>query len=128
MEIDGISSMIKSIGRIDLSFSRVRSSVKPPFNQEGPSLRNEKSSKTMIQEAEKDPEKNVEILASNIQKVLQKMNYSLQFQVDSESNRVIMKVLNHKGEIIREIPPEELVHVARNLPDIEELLLNSKEG
>jgi len=110
MEITSLNNIIKSIGQMDLSFFRIRSSGASPSAV-----------------AVKDMKRELQILTLKIQEALQAMNFSLKFILDAESEQVIMKVVNQKGEVIREIPPEEQIRLARNLPDISDLLVSLKE-
>jgi len=49
---------------------------------------------------------------------------SLEFSVDDESGRTVVKVLDSQtNEVIRQIPSEEMLAIARNLDRIEGLLL-----
>jgi len=121
MEIANISNIIKSIGETALSFSRPRSPETATSSTEPPTQ--DKVSLMVNDVAVKNKERDLQILASNIQKAVRAMNFSLKFQVDAETDQVIMKVVNEEGEVIREIPPEEQIRLARNLPDISDLLL-----
>jgi len=52
-------------------------------------------------------------------KSVEMKNVRLQFEVDAESRRVVIKVLDREsGEIIRQIPPEEMVHVSKVLSEL----------
>ncbi|HPQ69756.1 MAG TPA: flagellar protein FlaG [bacterium] len=52
-------------------------------------------------------------------KSVEMKNVRLQFEVSSESRRVVIKVLDREsGEIIRQIPPEEMVHVSKVLSEL----------
>lgn len=59
--------------------------------------------------------------AEKVEKAVQRLNdqlrdmqRDLQFSVDSDSGRTILKVIHSEsGEVIRQIPPEELLHLAR---------------
>lgn len=50
---------------------------------------------------------------------------SLDFSVDEASNRTVIKVINTEtGEVVRQIPPEEVLELARNLESQMSAILN----
>ena len=52
---------------------------------------------------------------------------NLQFSIDKDSGKTIVKVLDGQTqEVIRQIPSEELVSLARNMTKLEGMLLNQK--
>jgi len=52
----------------------------------------------------------------------------IQLTVDEESNMVIVKIIDKEtNEVIRQVPPEELVKLSRNARDLKGLLID-KEG
>jgi len=53
------------------------------------------------------------------------MNRTIRLEVDNELHRVIVKIVDKKsGEVIRQIPPEELVELARKMRDREGVFLD----
>ncbi len=51
-----------------------------------------------------------------IQDHVQTIQRDLEFTVDENSGRIVVKVIDAKSkEVIREIPPEEVMHLARNI-------------
>jgi hypothetical protein len=55
-------------------------------------------------------------------------NYELSFRLDKEHGRVVIQVIDSKtGTIVRTVPPEDLVHALRHLPDGRGVLLD-REG
>ncbi len=49
----------------------------------------------------------------------------LKFEIDADLDRVIVKVVDEQsGEIIRQIPPEELLKIAKQLGEIQGLLID----
>jgi len=126
MEIVRINSLIKSIREMDLSSLRIWSSETSQSAEHNSAYQDRVSvqGKTAVV---KDTEKELEVLALNIQEAIQTMNYKLQFLLDAASDQVIMKVVNHKGEVIREIPPEDQLRLARNLHEIENLLFDERK-
>lgn len=52
---------------------------------------------------------------------------NLQFSIDKDSGKTIVKVVDvQTSEVIRQIPSEELVSLARNMTKLEGMLLNQK--
>ena len=60
-------------------------------------------------------EKAVKALAESLNSFMKSMSYSLQFVPDKESGRVVVKVLDGEGNVVRRIPPESLGELADNL-------------
>lgn len=59
-----------------------------------------------------------------VRESLQQSGSRLQIEVDQDLNRVIVKILNgDSGEIIRQIPPQEVIDLAKNLSGTKGLLL-----
>ncbi|WP_199608985.1 flagellar protein FlaG [Flocculibacter collagenilyticus] len=62
-----------------------------------------------------EPEK-LEVVAQQLQEFVGSLNKSLNFVVDEESGRDIIKVVDkNSGELIRQIPSEEVLRVVNNL-------------
>ncbi|MBM3302988.1 MAG: flagellar protein FlaG, partial [Deltaproteobacteria bacterium] len=53
-------------------------------------------------------EESVRELADRINEFMRSMNYSLQFVPDREAGIVVIRVLDGKGKVIRQIPPEAM--------------------
>ncbi len=73
-------------------------------------------------------EESVRELADRINEFMRSMNYSLQFVPDRESGMVIIKILDGKGKVVRQIPPEELASISSMLGDRIGVLLNERWG
>jgi uncharacterized FlaG/YvyC family protein len=56
-------------------------------------------------------EESLQAIAERINQSLKSMSYSLQFVPDKESGVVVIKVLDEKGKVIRQIPPEVMVEL-----------------
>lgn len=69
----------------------------------------------------------VESAVRELQQAAEASGANLQFSVDKEINKTIVKVVDSStGDLIRQIPSEELVTIARNLDKVQGLLLNQK--
>ncbi len=61
------------------------------------------------------PEK-VEQAVKQINDYLQSVQRNLQFSVDRDTNQIVVKVIDAKtGEVVRQIPPESALEMARNM-------------
>jgi len=54
-------------------------------------------------------------VATGIMSFLDAAKYSLEFIPNQENGRVTIRVLDSAGKLIREIPPEEIVRLSRNI-------------
>jgi flagellar protein FlaG len=64
---------------------------------------------------------------SRLNNYVQSLRRDLQFRVDENSNRVIVTVVDSEsGEVIRQIPSEEVMAVALSLESAQGLLVNEK--
>ena len=70
----------------------------------------------------------VQQAVSRLNDYAQTLRRDLQFRVDKDSNRVIVTVTDSEsGDVIRQIPSEELLAIARSLEAAQQgLLLNAK--
>ena len=57
-------------------------------------------------------EKAAKALTENLNSFVKSMSYSLQFVSDTENGRVVVKVLDGEGKVIRSIPPESAEELA----------------
>jgi uncharacterized FlaG/YvyC family protein len=67
-----------------------------------------------------DPKK----IAESINRFMEAMNVELKLIPDLETGRVIIKVINNQGEVIRQIPAEALVELSSKLGSDIGLLVN----
>lgn len=64
---------------------------------------------------------------SEIQKYLSENQRNLQFSTDEESGRLVVKVIaTDTGELIRQLPSEEALRIARSLDDMNSFLFDAK--
>lgn len=67
-------------------------------------------------EANQAGEKKVEEAVGNLHDFVQKLSRTLQFSIDEESGRTVIKVIESETKkVIRQIPPEEALALAQNL-------------
>lgn len=64
---------------------------------------------------------------SEIEKFLKASQRNLEFSMDEESGKIVVKVIaTDSGELIRQLPSEEALRIARNLSDVNNVLFNAK--
>lgn len=62
-----------------------------------------------------------------IQSTVDNLAHNLRFSIDEDTGKTIIKVMDvHTEEIIRQIPSEEAVEIARTLDKVQGLLFNGK--
>ena len=65
--------------------------------------------------------------AEKLSKVMEILNHSIRFAVDDESDRMIVKVVNSEtNEVIRQIPPKEMLQLMHRLDQMAGLMLDEK--
>lgn len=63
----------------------------------------------------------------SLNKVMADLSQGLEFTIDSDSHRTIVKVVDmHTKEVIRQIPSEEMLQIAKALDQISGLLIKQK--
>jgi len=65
----------------------------------------------------------LEHAVSKVKEALQESNSQLQIEVDPDLERVVVKILKgDSGEVIRQIPPKEVIDLAKNLSGLKGVL------
>jgi flagellar protein FlaG len=65
----------------------------------------------------------LEQAVGKVREALQQSGSQLQIEVDPELHRVVVKILSRdSGEVIRQIPPQEVIDLAKNLAGSKGLL------
>ena len=65
-------------------------------------------------------------VANGIRSFLDAAKYSLEFIPNQKNGRVTIRVLDSAGRLIREIPPEEIVRLSRNVDSGTGVLVDEK--
>ncbi len=74
-----------------------------------------------------EAEEQIKQAVQKIQGVVDNLAQSLLFSIDEETGKTIIKVMDaHTEEIIRQIPTEEAIEIARTLDKAQGLLFNGK--
>lgn len=87
------------------------------------------SSGTTANAQTNSPQSTAEIqqAVDKIQDSVDKLAQNLQFSIDNDTGKTIIKVMDaHTQEVIRQIPTEEAVSIARTLDKVQGLLFNDK--
>jgi flagellar protein FlaG len=73
------------------------------------------------------PEEQVKEAVQKIQGVVDNLAHNLRISVDQDTGKTVVKVMDiHTDEVIRQIPTEEAISIARTLDKVQGLLLNDK--
>ncbi len=73
-----------------------------------------------------DPEK-ARGLVDEVQSYLENINIQLSFKVHEETGETIVQVTNKEtGEVIRQIPPEDLLKLREKLEELRGVLFNGR--
>ncbi len=88
------------------------------------------SASNSLQLSSKDELRSEELIkqaVENIQETVGNLAHNLRFSVDHDTGKTIIKVMDaHTEEIIRQIPTEEAIEIARTLDKVQGLLFNDK--
>lgn len=69
----------------------------------------------------------IEEAAERIKEFVQPINDSIQFSVDEDSGRIVVKVIDlQTKEILRQVPSEEALNIANALDRLQGLLIQNK--
>jgi|GEM_PF-5952558 len=69
----------------------------------------------------------IEELIGELNDVMRVMNTKISFSIDSETNRPIIQVSDKDtGELIRQIPPAELMRVSQRMSDVLGILFDDR--
>ncbi|MBI5092490.1 MAG: flagellar protein FlaG [Candidatus Hydrogenedentes bacterium] len=62
--------------------------------------------------------------AANV--ILANQGTGVRLRVDQESSQVIVQLINDKNEVIKQIPPEEMLQIAARMRELEGMLFNKQ--
>lgn len=78
-------------------------------------------------ETEAQNAKQLAAQVTRLNEFAQQMKRDIEFSVDQESNRTIIRVRDTEtGEVIRQLPPEEILRIAERLAEAEGLLVREQ--
>ena len=74
-----------------------------------------------------EKEEQVKEAAEKINEFIEAMTHDLSFSVDKDTNRTVVKVLEREsGDVIRQIPAEEVLKIAKVLDELKGLIIREK--
>ncbi len=72
-------------------------------------------------------EEQIQQAVQKIQGVVDNLAHNLRFSIDEDTGKTVIKVMDiHTKEVIRQIPTEEAINIARTLDKVQGLLFNDK--
>ncbi len=73
------------------------------------------------------PAEDVKGVVSSTNDLLKRLNTELKLEVDAESNRIIVKVIDAESkEVVRQIPAEEFIELSKRMEDAVGMLFDKK--
>ncbi|MCG8426475.1 MAG: flagellar protein FlaG [Chromatiales bacterium] len=76
-----------------------------------------------------ETERNLDGVVDDLNQYAQAVKRQLQFSVDDESGKTIVKVLDAEtGDTIREIPAEEVLNMQKRLQEVSDMLFSNEES
>ncbi|OLF54868.1 flagellar protein FlaG [Pseudomonas chlororaphis subsp. aurantiaca] len=79
------------------------------------------------QQAQQSEQDKLKMAVAEIEKFVQSVKRNLEFSIDEPSGKVVVKVIaSDSGEVIRQIPNEEVLKLANSLNDASSLLFSAK--
>jgi flagellar protein FlaG len=74
-----------------------------------------------------ESEEQIKQAAKHTQEAVDNLAHNLRFSIDEDTCKTIIKVVDvHTDEIIRQIPTEKAIEIARTLDEVQGLLFNDK--
>lgn len=74
-----------------------------------------------------EQEERAKAAAEKINEFIESFTRDLQFTIDRDSERVVLKVVDRKsGDVIRQIPSEEALKIAKALDELKGLIIREK--
>ncbi len=71
-------------------------------------------------EEQKPPKPDINVLGEKLQKLLSDTNVALEFKIDEETNKMILRLIdNETKEVLQQFPPELALKIARIISSIE---------
>ena len=111
------------------SVSRVHEQSVVEVSNETQVVKQEPAETTPLTQSVVVDEKEIEEVVEDLNEFAQSVQRQLEFSVDDDSGKTIIKVIDAEtGETIRDIPPEEILNMQKQLRETSELLFNNEES
>lgn len=100
----------------------------PPSSAANKSAMAPKADSVAAVPVSKDPDSSkLKTAVQEIEKFVQSVKRNLEFSIDETSGKVVVKVIaSETGEVVRQIPSEEVLKLADNLSNASSVLFNAK--
>ncbi|KAB0506219.1 MULTISPECIES: flagellar protein FlaG [Pseudomonas] len=80
-----------------------------------------------VRKTEQSEQDKLKMAVQEIEKFVQSVKRNLEFSIDEPSGKVVVKVIaSESGEVVRQIPNEEVLKLANSLNDASSLLFSAK--
>jgi flagellar protein FlaG len=80
-----------------------------------------------VSKSAKTEQEKLKMAVEEIEKFVQSVKRNLEFSIDEPSGKVVVKVIaGDSGEVVRQIPNEEVLKLANSLNDASSLLFSAK--
>jgi flagellar protein FlaG len=110
---------IEAMGAANVSPPRVN---EPAQQVERKRQESQQQAQSTTQESKVPPEE----LLSQIKSITEDGLYSVRFERDSSSDALIVKIVDSEtDEVIRQIPPEELINLSKHLKELSGSIVNT---
>ncbi|MCB1947402.1 flagellar protein FlaG [Nitrosomonas sp.] len=100
-----------------------------PPSQNVPAANSRTASSTQVSKIEQNIQSEIPIeqAAEKIKETVNNLAQNLQFSIDEDTGKTVIKVMDvQTQEIIRQIPSQEAISIARTLDKVQGLLLNDE--
>lgn len=130
--VAGVAGAVGNEGRSNVQATRNARPATPP--EGGDKVAAQSPPRTLREMSEEEQQKQKEKEEDELTQAVSEMNErsdllrrNLQFSVDGDSGRMVIKVIDSQtDEVIRQIPKEEMLEIARSLEKAEGLLFRAK--
>jgi flagellar protein FlaG len=69
----------------------------------------------------------IEQIVSELNNFIQIFNTKIAFEIDKETKKTVLKIIDaQSNEIIRQIPPEELLAISKRISELLGLIINAR--
>lgn len=121
---------IQSIGRNSPAGSLITDKLPPPPTSAIANTQNAtaiETSTAVTQAARSPTASEINKAVSDINKIIQATSQNLEFTVDNDANEVVVKVVDQQTkEVLRQIPTQEALEIAKSLDKLQGLLIKQE--
>ncbi len=127
METQNLNLNISSVQKSEVTSSyQAQSQVKQNADEQKTIPNTSAANNNKVSETELSPEK-LEKVVQQLQDFMGEMNRSLQFKVDEDSGRNVIKVIDKEsGDLVKQYPSEEVLGIVAKLAEATGVLVDFK--